>query len=146
MIFVVGRPRDSKDATGRLAGFGLADGLGHGRALARKTGRRPRAIAGCVAGAIQKEEYLDLIRKAGFQNITVQKQKPILIPDEILLEHLSESVLNDFLASGTGIFSVTVYAEKAGGATDTVKKEKRKVNLAELQVAISCCEPGSGCC
>lgn len=101
--------------------------------------------AGCVSGAIQMEEYLELIHEAGFQQVTVQKQKPILIPDEILLEHLSESELKSFLASGTGIFSVTVYAEK-GGTPPIERKEKRKVNLAELQVAVSCCEPGSGCC
>lgn len=102
--------------------------------------------AGCVSGAIQMEEYLNLIHEAGFQTVTVQKQKPILIPDEILLEHLSESELKSFIASGTGIFSVTVYAEKGGGAPKAERKEKRKLNLAELQVAVSCCEPGSGCC
>lgn len=102
--------------------------------------------AGCVSGAIQEQEYLDLIEEAGFTNIRVQKRKPILVPDEILLEHLSEAELKTFLASGTGIFSVTVYAEKPGGQPRTEKKEKRKVNLAGLQVAISCCEPGSGCC
>lgn len=102
--------------------------------------------AGCVSGAIQMEEYLRLIQEAGFQQVTVQKQKPILIPDEILLEHLSETELKSFLASGTGIFSITVYAEKAGGALKAERKEKRKVNLAELKTAIACCEPGSGCC
>jgi SAM-dependent methyltransferase len=54
--------------------------------------------AGCVSGAIQKEAYLDLIREAGFKNIIVQKQKPIFIPDHILLEHLSEEALKAFLA------------------------------------------------
>lgn len=102
--------------------------------------------AGCVSGAIQKETYLGYIREAGFENITVQKEKPILIPDEILLEHLDAGQLQSFLASGTGIFSVTVYAEKPGGDAASGKKEKRKLNLAELKVAVSCCEPGSGCC
>src|ERR1700761_3259612 len=32
--------------------------------------------AGCVAGAIQKDTYLDLVKTAGFQNITIQKEKP----------------------------------------------------------------------
>lgn len=102
--------------------------------------------AGCVSGAIQMEEYLRLIQEAGFQELKVQKQKPILIPDEILLEHLTETELKSFLASGTGIFSITVYAQKAGGTPQKDRKEKRKVNLAELKTAISCCEPGSGCC
>jgi len=102
--------------------------------------------AGCVSGAIQQEEYLKMIREAGFQNIQVQKAKPILIPDHILLEHLSEQGLQDFLASGTGIFSITVYAEKPGGAPQPARTEKRKVNLGELKTAIACCEPGSSCC
>lgn len=102
--------------------------------------------AGCVSGAIQQEVYLGLIREAGFQNIEVQKVKPILIPDHILLEHLSEQGLQEFVASDTGIFSITVYAEKPGGTPRPARTEKRKVNLAELQTAIACCEPGSGCC
>lgn len=99
--------------------------------------------AGCVSGAIQKSEYLQLIKEAGFENITVQKEKPIFLPDNILMEYLSIDALKAFLASGTGIYSVTVYAEKP--AIDGVKKEKVKINLADLANA-SCCTPGSGCC
>ncbi len=102
--------------------------------------------AGCVAGAILQDEYLGLIRAAGFENIQVQKQKPILIPDHILLEHLSPAQLDEFLASGAGIFSITVYAEKPGDQPRTERKAKRQVKLRELQAAIACCEPGSGCC
>src|ERR1700733_14680653 len=40
--------------------------------------------AGCVAGAIQKETYLELIKINGFRNITIQKEKAINIPDDIL--------------------------------------------------------------
>src|SRR5665811_1420295 len=40
--------------------------------------------AGCVAGAIQKDEYLQLIEANGFKNITIQKDKAIIIPDDIL--------------------------------------------------------------
>ena len=46
--------------------------------------------AGCVSGAIQKEEYLGIIREAGFSNITLQKDKTIVVPDEILTSYLSE--------------------------------------------------------
>ncbi|MBE2231544.1 MAG: arsenite methyltransferase [Chitinophagaceae bacterium] len=80
--------------------------------------------AGCVAGAIQKKEYLELIVKNGFKNIAVQKEKAILIPDDILKNYLDEPALNDFKSGKTGIFSITVYAEKPA----------------------ACCEPGSGCC
>lgn len=68
--------------------------------------------AGCVSGAIQKEVYLELIKANGFSNITLQKEKPINVPDDILRNYLNEKQLADFKAGNTGIFSVTVYAEK----------------------------------
>lgn len=69
--------------------------------------------AGCVAGAIQKEAYLGLITKNGFVNITLQKEKIIEIPDDILKGYLSAEQINEFKASTGGIQSITVYAEKA---------------------------------
>lgn len=68
--------------------------------------------AGCVAGAIQKQEYLGLIEATGFKAITLQKEKPITIPDDILSQYLSAEEIAGFKTSGTGIYSVTVYAEK----------------------------------
>jgi len=97
--------------------------------------------AGCVAGAIQKDEYLQYIQDAGFQSITLQKEKPISIPDDILSKYLSDQETADFNNGGTGIFSITVYAEKPGS-----KSEKPKVKLADLQNQEACCPPGSGCC
>lgn len=116
------------------------------------TGQLPQALresaemyAGCVAGAIDKEEYLKLIEEAGFENIIVQKQKPILIPDEILLAFFSKEQVEAFVQSGAGIFSITVYAEKPGG-TPRIKEAKPKINLAEIGKKEPCCAPGSGCC
>ncbi|HEV8504941.1 MAG TPA: arsenite methyltransferase [Chitinophagaceae bacterium] len=68
--------------------------------------------AGCVAGAAQKKAYLELIEANGFKNITVQKDKPITVPDDILKQYLSAEQLAVFKQSGTGIKSITVYAEK----------------------------------
>lgn len=68
--------------------------------------------SGCVTGAIQKDHYLNLISKNGFINVTVQKEKPIVIPDDILSQYMNTDELAAFRTSGTGIFSVTVYAEK----------------------------------
>jgi ubiquinone/menaquinone biosynthesis C-methylase UbiE len=68
--------------------------------------------AGCVAGAIQKQVYLELIEANGFKNITVQKDKAIIVPDDILGQYLSAEQIEDFKQSGTGIRSITVYAEK----------------------------------
>ena len=68
--------------------------------------------AGCVAGAIQKQTYLNLMEASGFKNISIQKDKPITVPDDILNQYLNAEQLNSFKKSGTGISSITVYAEK----------------------------------
>ena len=83
-------------------------------------GQLPAAIktaaemyAGCVSGAINKEEYLQLIKGAKFENITVQKQKTIVIPDDILSQYLTAQEIRDFRSGDNNIQSITVYAEKA---------------------------------
>ncbi|SRR5579871_1161051 len=68
--------------------------------------------AGCVAGAIQKQVYLELIENNGFTNVTVQKDRPIIIPDDILSKYLSPEQIQAFKDSGKTIRSITVYAEK----------------------------------
>ncbi|HUP12718.1 MAG TPA: hypothetical protein VM187_10910, partial [Niastella sp.] len=54
----------------------------------------------------------ELIELNGFENITVQKDKLITIPDDILSKYLSPEQLAEFKRSGTGITSITVYADK----------------------------------
>jgi SAM-dependent methyltransferase len=71
--------------------------------------------AGCVSGAIQKQTYLDHIKEAGFENITIQKEKPIEIPNDILSQYLNEEEISEFNTGGTGIYSITVFAQKSGG-------------------------------
>ena len=68
--------------------------------------------AGCIAGAIQKEVYFELIKANGFSNIIIQKEKAINIPDDILENYLNEQERASFKTGNTGIFSITVYAEK----------------------------------
>ena len=80
--------------------------------------------AGCVSGAIQKQAYLELIDITGFTNVTLQKQKPIHIPDDILAQYLSPEEITAFRQGGPRIVSLTVYGEKPASA--------------------ACCAPG--CC
>jgi len=68
--------------------------------------------AGCVAGAIARDGYLGLIGAAGFVDVVLQKEKVITVPDDILGQYLSSEEITVFKASGTGIYSITVYAEK----------------------------------
>lgn len=84
--------------------------------------------AGCVSGAVQKQVYLEMITEAGFKNISLQKEKAIIIPDDILSNYLSAEEIAEYKNGNTKITSITVYAEKPA------KDEK------------NCCEPGSGCC
>lgn len=68
--------------------------------------------AGCVSGAVQKQVYMELIHANGFTNVTIQKEKSIVIPDDILSGYLSAAEIVQFRNSATGIDSITVYAEK----------------------------------
>lgn len=92
--------------------------------LPEKIRNAAEMYAGCVASAIQKKDYLYIIEKSGFQNITLQKQKPIIVPDDILKNYLNEEEIQQYKNSSTKIYSITVYAEKLVG----------------------CCTPNSGCC
>lgn len=91
--------------------FSISDIVLEGQ-LPKEIREAAEMYAGCVAGAIQKQVYLELIEANGFKNITVQKDKAIIIPYDILSQYLSAEQIEAFKQSGTGIRSVTVYAEK----------------------------------
>jgi arsenite methyltransferase len=76
--------------------------------------------AGCVAGAIQKKDYLRLIEDSGFMGVRIRKEKKIIIPDDILLKYLSEEEIASYKESGAGIYSITVYAEISCCGPDAV--------------------------
>lgn len=83
------------------------------------TGNLPEKIkstaemyAGCVSGAISKDEYLNIIKQANFQNISIQKDRPIIIPDDILKTYLTEEEIAVYKQTPTAIRSITIYAEK----------------------------------
>lgn len=75
--------------------------------------------AGCVSGALQIDDYLNHIKEAGFKNIKVQAEKKIDLPDEILFNNFPKEMVEEFKQSKTGIYSITVYAEKSCGDTDS---------------------------
>lgn len=68
--------------------------------------------AGCVASAIDKADYLGYIQRAGFSGITLQKEKPIIVPDDILSRYLTEEEVAAYSSNPTVIYSITVYGEK----------------------------------
>lgn len=94
--------------------FSISDIVLEGN-LPAKIQNAAEMYAGCVSGAIQKQVYLELIETNGFVNITLQKEKEIVVPDDILINYLSEDEINKFKNSASGIYSITVYAEKPLG-------------------------------
>lgn len=101
--------------------FSLSDVVLEGQ-LPQNLRNAAEMYAGCISGAVQKQVYLELIESHGFKNISVLKEKEIIIPADILAGYLSPEEIALFKQSRTGIYSITVYAEKP------------------------CCEPGAGCC
>ena len=91
--------------------FSISDIVLEG-ALPSKWKEVAELYAGCVSGAIQKQVYLELIEAAGFKNMVLQKDKPIIIPDDILVNHLSAEEIQAYKNGNTKITSITVYAEK----------------------------------
>jgi SAM-dependent methyltransferase len=68
--------------------------------------------AGCVSGAIQQSEYLQIITEVGFIDIEIKKSKKIEIPEEVLSLSLSEEGLNEYKENLKGIFSITSVGTK----------------------------------
>lgn len=91
--------------------FSISDIVLNGH-LPEKIKDAAEMYAGCVAGAINKEDYLGYIKKAGFQNVVLQKEKNIFIPDDILNLYLSLEEIATYRQSPDTIQSITVYGEK----------------------------------
>jgi len=87
--------------------------------------KQAEMYVGCVAGALQMKDYLYIITEAGFQSLTIQKERRIEIPDDILLKYVSEEELKAFKSGQIGIYSISVYAERP---------------------KITCCGPKKTCC
>jgi len=68
--------------------------------------------AGCVSGAIEMDDYLEIINKQVFKQVTIHKQKEIEMPVEILKNYLNEAEIQQFRNKETGIFSISVSAKK----------------------------------
>lgn len=68
--------------------------------------------AGCVAGALQQDEYLEIIKETGFKSIEIKKNKVIDLPDEVLKDYLNNQEIEKFRNNNIGIFSITVVGYK----------------------------------
>ncbi|MFV0389321.1 MAG: arsenite methyltransferase [Pyrinomonadaceae bacterium] len=90
--------------------------------------------AGCVSGAVARDEYLEGINNAGFQHVRIQKDKEINVPEDVLRAHLSDEGVEEYKKSKGVIRSITVYGVKPTDDGKRVKEDKAS------------CTPGSCCC
>lgn len=80
--------------------------------LSEQLKKSAELYAGCVSGALDMDEYINIIKEAGFKNIEIKKSRRIDLPEEILKSLLDEQALADYKKSLKGIFSITVTAVK----------------------------------
>jgi len=70
---------------------------------------------GCVAGALDRRDYLGLIHGAGFAAVEVKSSKTLDLPDEVLLGHIDAEGVRLYRESGASVLSITVVGEKPRG-------------------------------
>jgi SAM-dependent methyltransferase len=109
--------------------------------------------AGCVAGASEKGKYLGIIKAIGFKNIQIKKERLIELPDELLLKYISTDELEKFRQSGSGVYSITIYADKTdegkccdvnengccGSESTVTTEESGCCGTAANRVGVACC-------
>jgi len=80
--------------------------------LPEKLQKKAEMYVGCVAGAVSQNEYLNIIKKTGFDNITIHSAKKVQLSAEILEKYLTSDEVEAYLSSNIGIISITVTAYK----------------------------------
>lgn len=63
---------------------------------------------GCVAGALEQEHYLQLIKETGFTSLNLHKKKAIKLPDTVVQQY----ELNSNATDDSGVYSITLTAYK----------------------------------
>jgi ubiquinone/menaquinone biosynthesis C-methylase UbiE len=72
--------------------------------MSKKLRKDAEMYAGCVSGASEISEYLEIINNQGFADVVIHKQKEVKLPSEMGSRY--------DLCSNTGIFSITVSGKK----------------------------------
>lgn len=80
--------------------------------LPSKLQKSAELYAGCVAGAMQMEDYLAVINETGFENVEIKAKKKIDVPEDVLKVFLSEEEIAKFLNDQIGLYSITVVGYK----------------------------------
>lgn len=69
---------------------------------------------GCVAGALQMDDYLNVIKRAGFSGIEIKTSKTIRLDDDIFADFITRKEMDVYKKSQLEIISITVVGTKSG--------------------------------
>lgn len=67
---------------------------------------------GCMAGSLDLAEYIQVLENCGFEEIIVQEEKKLELPDAMLHYYLPPDEAREFREGEPGIYSITLTAEK----------------------------------
>jgi ubiquinone/menaquinone biosynthesis C-methylase UbiE len=71
------------------------------------------AYAGCVSGAVPREDYMRIISEAGFDQVVIRTQRRIDVPAELIAGALSAQQREMVESMDLHVMSITVTARKA---------------------------------
>jgi len=67
---------------------------------------------GCMAGSLSLEQYVQMLDKAGFEEIVIHEEHKMELPDAMLHYYLPPDEAREFREGTPGIYSITITAEK----------------------------------
>jgi len=70
--------------------------------------------AGCISGAIPRDDYLEIVAEAGLDGIEVVKARRINIPEAVLSQYADEAQLTEAASKDLHVLSITVTGTKPG--------------------------------
>jgi len=79
--------------------------------------KSPELHAGCIAGALHKEDYLNKIKKAGFKEVRITGEDPVLLTDYIGTDKVVSDLVENMTATekeniNKAVISIKVSAKK----------------------------------
>lgn len=80
--------------------------------------------AGCISSAILETEYMNYIKQAGFEAITIQKERKIELPESMLAKYLNDAQVQSYLKNKEGVYSMTIFAQKPQSQSGTTQPEQ----------------------
>jgi SAM-dependent methyltransferase len=80
--------------------------------LPAKVSKSAQMYAGCIAGALKKEDYIDKIDKAGFKDIDIVKEDPVRLSDYIGPDKMISDIAKDMSEDEINSIDKTVVSIK----------------------------------